>query len=87
MKSLCKTFADRANQLYFTSTFLLSSTNAKESPSAQFQCLKSRPILLTASSVEEAIKLKQYTIDQQDGSESTTQTLPNHKSGIFLGKN
>ena len=70
MKSLCKTFADRANQLYFTTTFLLSNINEDESPEPQFQCLKTKPVLLSASSIEEAIKLKQHILDYREDNES-----------------
>ena len=69
MKSLCKTFADRANQPHFTTTFLLSNTDEDESTD-QFQCLKSKPVLLTASSIEKAIKLKQHVLDYQEDTAS-----------------
>ena len=87
MKSLCKTFADRANQLYFT--FLLSNTDEDESTDleSQFQCLKSKPVLLTASSVEKAIKLKQHVLNQDIAStvdHGITKTAL--KNGIFIGK-
>ena len=90
MKSLCKTFADRANQLYFTTTIMLSNTDEDESTDleAQFQCLKSKPVLLTASSIEKAIKLKQHVLNYQDMASTvdhgTTKTAL--KNGIFIGK-
>ena len=87
MKSLCKTYADRANQLYFT-TFLLSNTNKNESPETQFQCLKTKPVLLTASSTEEAVKLKQHIFDYREDDESTADHTAKtaFKSGVFIGK-
>ena len=84
MKSLCKTFADRANQLLFTSTFLSTTTDSNEAPALQFQCLNTKPILLTASSVEEAISLKQHILNQEVEDSVTDHKLA-VKTGIFLG--
>ena len=63
MKSLCKTYADKSNQLYFTLTFLLSNTDFNKPSATQFQCLNTKPILLTASSIEEAVKLKEHILN------------------------
>ena len=75
-----------ANQPHFT-TFLLSNTDKDESTD-QFQCLKSKPVLLTASSIEKAIKFKQHVLDYQEDTASpadhTAKTAL--KSGIFMGK-
>ena len=82
-----QTFADRANQLHFTTTYLLSNTDEDESTD-QFQCSKSKPVLLTASSIEKAIKLKQHVLDYQEDTASTADHTAKTalKSGIFIGK-
>ena len=80
MKSMCKTFADREAQLHFTGVFL--STNCLPSDTQKFclSSLKKEPILLKASSVDEAISLKEF-IESKSNEINLPEALGN---GIFL---
>ena len=56
---------------------------------AQFQCLKLKPVLLTASSIQEAVKLKQHVLDYQGDTASTADhgtAKTALKNRIFIGK-
>ena len=83
MKTLCKTFADRAAQLHFVQTYLDCNTppipDSLEVPS--LRDIASPPILLQAKSVEEATRLKQF-LSSQDLPQSIAQV---YKAGIVLG--
>ena len=83
MKSLCKSFADRANLLHFTSVLLSSHETTTINHESKFTCLSQQPLLLTASSVEQAIELKEFISSSDD---STSEQCFSLKTGIFLGK-
>ena len=68
MKSLCKSFADRANLLHFTSVLLSSHEISTVSHESKFVCLSQQPLLLSASSVEQAIELKEFISSSDDSS-------------------
>ena len=60
MKCLCKSFADRANLLHFTSVLLSTHEMTTVNHESKFTCLSQQPLLLTASSMEQAIELKEF---------------------------
>ena len=80
MKSLCKTFADRAKQLHFTDTFLSTNSDANEvpdpNPEQTFPCLSNKPVLLTASSPEGQSHSQQFMSEYTEAVQT----------GIFLGR-
>ena len=64
IKCLCKTFADRACQLRFISTYLSSHRHDHHIPSNQLtlNSISKPPVLLNASSVQYAIELKEQIL-------------------------
>lgn len=83
MKSLCKTFADRACQLHFVNTFLSSDENPDDDTTYNLDELSVDPVLLSASSVENAVQLKQFLCSHESLPENVNTCL---KQGIMLGK-
>ena len=73
---MCKTFADREAQLLFTSTYLLTLPSECDEASP-FNTIKlsQQPILLSASSMDEAMKLKEFVVDNPDLSRAAEQGI------------
>ena len=83
MKSLCKTFADRACQLQFVKTFLSTHPCPLEEATHNLSQISKPPVFLTASSVDAAITLKEFLASQAFLSADVQHCLSN---GIMLGK-
>ena len=64
MKSLCKTFADRAYQLQFVKTFLSTHPCPPEEATHNLCQISKPPVFLSASSVDAAITLKEFLASQ-----------------------
>ena len=60
MRSLCKTFADRAAQLHFTKSYLETHCNEPEESKFDILTISQKPVLLQAKSHEEGVQLKEY---------------------------
>lgn len=85
MKMLCKTFADRASQLRFVTTFQLTHPTPQPQEESAYDLLKiaEPPVFLAAASLQVAIKLKEYLTTQEALSPDIVRCLSN---GILLGK-
>ena len=81
MKSMCKTFADRETQLHFARVFLGTNCLPLNTQTFCLSSLKKEPILLKASSVDEAISLKEF-IESKSNEIHLAEALGN---GILLG--
>ena len=81
MKSLCKTFADRAAQLSFTKSYLATRGSEQEASRFDLVQISQKPVLLQAKSHSEAIQLKEH-IGQHDLS---PEVCCAYENGIMLG--
>ena len=84
MRSLCKTFADRAAQLQFVQVNLDTNFAHCQSGSSQFNMehITEKPVLLQSSSYETALELKEF-LNEQELPADVKACL---ESGIVLGK-
>ena len=84
MRSLCKTFADRAAQLQFVQVNLDTKFAHCQSGSSQFNMerITEKPVLLQSSSYETALELKEF-LNEQELPADVKACLG---SGIVLGK-
>ena len=81
-KSLCKTYADRAQQLYFVNTYLRTNSSTCDASNYTIEQISEPPILLCAKTASDAIELKEYLL--------TVKELPEdvhtcYKCGIVVG--
>lgn len=83
MKSLCKTFADRASQLHFVTTFQATHPSALQECTFNLEQISQQPVFLSASSFEAAINLKEYLTSCEPLPPDVKRSL---SSGIMLGK-
>ena len=83
MKSLCKTFADRAYQLQFVTTFLSTHPGPAIEATHNLLEISKPPVFLSASSVDAAITLKEFLASKTSLSADVKYCLSN---GIMLGK-
>ena len=79
-KSMCKTFAEREARLQFTLGYLSTNCISPISQEFDLSALKKEPVLLRASSFEEAVRLKEFI--ENVGDETLANCL---MSGILLG--
>ena len=84
MRSLCKTFADRAAQLQFVQVNLDTKFAHGQSGSSPFnmELITEKPVLLRSSSYEAALELKEFLSEQ----ELPADVKACLESGIMLGK-
>ncbi len=83
MRSLCKTFADRAQQLLFTNVYLETHANTTITDKLfDMEQLTMAPILLHAKTEEKGLELKDF-LSAQDNLSSALQD--HYRAGIFLG--
>ena len=84
MKSLCKTFADRAQQLQVVSTYLESHCEQSTSHhNFSLELIAKPPVLLQAKTEETGIALKEF-LSMQGELPSSVQEA--YDSGIFWGQ-
>lgn len=83
MRSLCKTFADRAPQLQFVQVNLDTKLAQSQFGFCQFnmECIVEKPVLLQSSSYETALELKEF-LNEQELPADVTACL---ELGIVLG--
>ena len=60
MKVLCKTFADRANQLHFVNTYLDAHITSTPTTNFSIETISKTPVLLNTKTASSAIELKEY---------------------------
>ena len=61
-KSLCKTYADRAQQLYFVNTYLQANSSICDASKYNIDHISEPPILLCAKTASDAVELKEYLL-------------------------
>ena len=81
MKSLCKTFSDRAAQLHFVQSYLQAKGSEQESANLDIANLSQKPVLLQSKSLKVAVQMKEF-ISQHDLSPDLAAC---YESGIMLG--
>ena len=81
MKSMCKTFSDRAAQLHSVKLYLETNCSEQESSKFDMTALSQKLVLLQSKSHKEAIQMKEY-ISQQD---LFSDVVACYESGIMLG--
>ena len=81
-KSLCKTYADHAQQLYFVNTYLQKNSSTCDASKYTIDHISEPPILLCAKTATDAVELKEYILTVEELPEDVHTCC---KYGIVVG--